>query len=377
VIARTRRPVRSERVGIGLALVAAVTSLLGCATAPPIRPVASAAPSEIEPIDPPLEGFYAKRLREGGIPVLGHASVSDEGLRAARDRLRRMLANAPKLRANLEAARHELHVVGLRQFTSDLPEHRDWRGRRIDAGELFDWHMIGGHIVGRFSSCTEATLLPIVGHRLFGDDTCMHELAHAVEALALGSALRDRIAEAYGRSIHGGRWKDRYASRNEHEWFAEITKHYFRRDGSALAFYDPYLARGREWLRGEDPEAFELVDALYAGRLDPGAPRGVRIPLGPAADEGRLKSHEARIRADLVILNRTAGTIRMVWLDYEGRRDPRRPFAEMPSAGPGGEIHQSSFASHPFVITDDAGRGLCTIVAGERDGMAEVTGECH
>ncbi len=58
-------------------------------------PVAAAAPSDVEVVAPPLRGFYGKRLRDGAIPILAHASVSDEALFAARDHLRRALGRAP------------------------------------------------------------------------------------------------------------------------------------------------------------------------------------------------------------------------------------------------------------------------------------------
>jgi hypothetical protein len=341
--------------------------------------VASASADErgpIEMVSPPLAGFFAKRTFEGKIPILGHASVSDEALLAARDRLHRMLAAAPKLRANLEAAHHELHVVGLRQFTSDLPEHRQGRGRRIDTGELFDWHMIGGHIEGRMSSYTEGTLLPIVGHRLFGDETCYHELAHAIEWLALDNRVRGRILDAYHRSLAAGHWKDQYAAKNQHEWFAEMTKLYFRPGGDALAFYDLRLSHGRDWLRGEDPEAFRLVDEIYGGRLDPGTPRTVALPLRPGRDELSLKSIESRIPVRFIIHNDMKTRIHVVWLDFQGRRDPRRPFAELPAADPGQEVEQFTWATHPWVVTDEDGRALCTFVLGADDGQARVAGPC-
>ncbi len=60
-----------------------------------VPPAPVAAPSEVERVAPPLRDFYGKRLREGGIPILAHASVSDEALFAARDHLRRALGRAP------------------------------------------------------------------------------------------------------------------------------------------------------------------------------------------------------------------------------------------------------------------------------------------
>lgn len=358
----TLRPILAACVLAGLA-----------ACAPPAAPPVVAAPvSEIEILSPPLRGFFGKRLREGGIPILAHASVSDEAFFAARERLQRVLEHAPLIRRNLEARGHELHLIGLRQFTSDLPEYRDQRGTRLENGDLFDWHMTGGHIVANLSSCTEGTLLPIVGHRYFGDEVCIHELGHAVELLALSGKLRARIEAAYHRSIESGRWKGKYAAKAENEWFAELTKHYFRPEGSALAFYDPRFSQARAWLRTEDPEGFQLVDDLYAGRIDPGVLQTRALVLGPASAEATMRSGGHEARADLAVHNGTAGEIRLVWIDHEGRRYPQLEG----SAPPGGTITTISWAGHAYVVTDAAGQGLCTFTVAADYSTADVTGPC-
>jgi hypothetical protein len=363
-------------------LLVASAILAGCATAPPPPPPArppapTPRPGEIEILSPPIEGFYGKRLADGAISILGHASVSDEAMRAARDRLDRMLAHAPRLRRNLEAAHHELHLVAMRQFTSDLPEHRGERGKHLETDELFDWHMIGGHLTGRFSSCTEATLLPIVGHRLFGEEVCVHELAHAIDRLALASRVRQRIHDAYRRSLDSGHWLGQYAARNEAEWFAEMTRYYFRPDGGELDFYNPDLARGRAWLHGEDAEAFQLVDDLYGDRVDPGTPRTLAVVLRPGAEEAASRSPRSSLPVLLTVRNRAAAPIHLVWIDFDGHRDTRRGLAEGQSAPPGGEILQATFAGHVFVVTDGDGKALCTVTAPDEDGAADVSGACR
>jgi hypothetical protein len=371
------RPTMASQNLVPLLAAPVLALLAACAPPPPPPPAAlrpPPQPAEIEILDPPLQGFYGKRLREGGIPILAHGSVSDEALQVARDHLRRMLEHAPALRRNLEARGHELHVIGLRQFTSDLPEYRSERGKRLDTGELFDWHMIGGHIVDNLSSCTEATLLPIVGHRLFGDDTCSHELGHAVDTLALGTAAHARVHAAYVRSMESGHWQGKYAAKNEREWFAELTKYYFRPEGDGLGHYFPHPVEGRTYLRREDPEGFQLVDDLYSGRLDPGALR--TLPLGPGRDEPTLRSPPSRSPTQLTVRNRTAADIRLVWIDFDGKRDTRVPFEQVPLAPPGRSVTKITFAGHVWAVTDAAGRALCTVTAAEEDGTADVTGPC-
>jgi hypothetical protein len=332
----------------------------------------------VEILAQPIDGFYGKRLLDGRIPILAHASVSDEGLLAARERLERLLAGAPKLRANLESSGYELHVSGLRQYTSELPEFRAYRGSRLEGlhqGQLFDWHMIGGHFSGSTSSCTEGTLLPIVGHRLYGYDVCLHELGHAIEWIALDDASRARIATAFKKSIGSGHWQDKYAASNEHEWFAEITMFYFR-SPLAAEFYELELSRGRDWLCGYDPDACALVRDLYGGKTDPGNITMVELRPRPGDEEATLRSQRTGRPTRMVIRNRINAPVRVIWIDFDGARDKRKTFDEQPLLVPGAERSILTFATHAWVVTDARGHALCTFVSPESNSRISITGAC-
>jgi hypothetical protein len=307
--------------------------------------------------------FYSQQAMSGRIPVRAHASVSAEGLTSARDHLDTVLRNAPRLRRNLETQGYELHVLGLRQFPSDLPEYAGRRGTKAGNGERFDWHMIGGHLSedsGRYSSCSEGTLLPIVGFRLYGDETCFHELAHAIDWFALSPEARARVVQAFRASIAAGHWKGAYAATNEHEWLAEISKYYFRRDRPDLAFYDPSLARGHDWLSAEDPDAFAFADALYNDRFDPGTPRTVTLKL---AGEDGLRSREALVPIRVVVRNETDAPLDVQWIDYDGKR------AKNVNVAPAhGETAVFTWRSHPFAVG-----ALGAFVAPDNDALVVVS----
>jgi hypothetical protein len=306
--------------------------------------------------------------------------VSERALGAARDRVELLLAGAPRLRRNLEAGHFELHVIGLEQFPSDLPEFAGKRGSRLGGGELFDWHMIGGHLSegeAHLASCSEGTLLPIVGFRLFGDETCIHELAHAIEWFALDASTRERIVTEYRASLDSERWKGMYAASNPHEWFAEVTKFYFRRDRDDLAFYDPQLARGHDWLCRYDERACRFVDDLYHDRLDPGVPKATVVAPAPGSSEGATRSGVGQVPVRVVVRNRGTARIHVIWIDFDGKRDPRLPFAEQHAAAPGEEVAEYTWATHVFVVTDDAERALCTFTAPDEDAVVDIAGECR
>jgi hypothetical protein len=194
--------------------------------------------------------------------------------------------------------------------------------------------------------------------------------------VALDPETRTRIYEAYNHSIEAGHWKGAYASKSQDEWFAELTKHYFTADSDALAFYDPNLGRGRQWLRRQDPKGFALVDDLFSGRLEPGTPRWDRVSIRPASDAATLRSPRSHAATLLRVTNRTAAPIRVVWIDFDGDWDKRKPIDRHRTVEPGATAHSSIRAGHAFVITDVAGRALCTVVSGESDSAVVIDDSC-
>jgi len=332
-----------------------------------------------EAAPPKPTGFYSQRVDSGAIPILGSAKVSRRGLEAARDRLETILHDAPRLRRNLEARGYELHVLALEEFPSDLPEYASKRGVVEANGQLFDWHMIGGHIsedARHFSSCTEGTLLPIVGFRLYGDETCFHELGHVIDWFALDAALRARVVAEFKESTSTGHWAGQYAATNEHEWFAEITKYYFRADREDLAFYDKTLAHGHEWLCGYDARACRFAADVYGDRIDPGTPKTTTLAPSAGSLEPTTRSVEGRVPVRVIVRNETSSPLRAIWLDYAGKRDARQVVKDERPIAHGADKALFTWATHAYVITTETGDALCTIVAPEEEAVVEITGTC-
>ena len=98
----------------------------------------SAEEERIVPIDPPEKGFFSKRLNYEGIPIKAHKDVADEALFQGRARLAMMLAKLPEVRRRLQEAGAELHVIGRKQVTSDLPEFRHMKGKPFDGEQTID-----------------------------------------------------------------------------------------------------------------------------------------------------------------------------------------------------------------------------------------------
>jgi alpha-glucosidase len=222
------------------------------------------ATDRIQPINPPEQDFYAKRLDYEGIPIKAAAVVADEALFAARDRLQRILKNLPTVRYNLKVAGAELHIIGKDQVTSDLPEFRNLKGKPFDGKLTVDQRTRG--LGGLLTSCGEENLLQLPGDRYAGRDICIHEFAHNIQDHGLSEEVRLKIREQFHRSLDKGLWKGAYAATNESEFFAELTMWYFGTHGD-LHMTGTKPANGPEGLQAYDPEAYALLDDIYSGRI--------------------------------------------------------------------------------------------------------------
>jgi Anthrax toxin lethal factor, N- and C-terminal domain len=222
--------------------------------------------SAIQLIYPPQQGFYAKSLDYKGIPIKAPSEVTNEALYAASARLAMLLSNQPVVLANLAAAGAELHIIGREQVTSDLPEHRHLKGKKLEEyhGLTVDERTRG--LGGLLTSCGEENLLKLEKDRYKGRDICVHEFAHNIRKHGIPRDIRRRFDEQYTRSLEKGFWQKSYAGSNPDEFFAELTMWYFGTHGD-LHMTGPKPENGREGLKKYDPEAFELLDEFYSGRM--------------------------------------------------------------------------------------------------------------
>ena len=227
---------------------------------------AAAAPTDkVLRIDPPEKGFFSKRLDYKGIPIKAHEVVSDEALFEAKRRLARMLDKIPVAAENLRDAGAELHIIGKDQVTSDLPEHQHLKGKPFDGNLTVDQRTRG--LGGLLTSCGEENLLKLPNDRYKGRDICLHEFAHNLHHHALGRDIGQMIERQYRASLAKGLWKPAYASTNVSEYFAELSMWYFGTFGDTKDL-NPKPAPGTEGLKAYDPEAFELLDRIYTGKLE-------------------------------------------------------------------------------------------------------------
>lgn len=264
---------RSSRIGL-ICMVFPFISL-GAEEAPTPGPPAAGKGPEIRLVSPPEKEFFSKVLDYHGIPIKSHQVVSDEALREAWKRLDMMLEHQPVVLANLVKAGASLHIIGRDQVTTDLPEWRHDKGKKLDEykGLTRDERTRG--MGGLLTSCGEENLLRLASDRYRGRDICVHEFAHSIRNSGMSRDVRQKFDEQWKRSLANDKWVGSYAGSNPDEFFAELTMWYFGTHGD-LTMKGPKPEDGREGLKAYDPEAYVLFDEFYTGRIKVGPAEGRR-----------------------------------------------------------------------------------------------------
>jgi hypothetical protein len=301
---------------------------------------------EIEHLDPPLRGFFSKRLVVHGTPILAHCVVDTAALDEAARRIDRLLNRAPGIVANLNALNVTLQIIGRDQAVTDLPQYRHMKGRPFEGHQTMDER--GRGYGGIECSCSEENLLSLPSDRYRDHrDICSHEFAHSIFGFGLTPEIRGRVEAQWRRAIDAGKWKGMYAATNADEYFAELTMWYVGSRGD-YGKLDPPPSPGARWLRSYDSEGYQLLDDVYSGRLAPGRITVTDLQPLPASAEGQIKSSSGPI-TQIIFENRTDKPIHLYWLDFKGAR------AERGTVAPGTTRCDCTYASHAWFVQYEDG----------------------
>jgi hypothetical protein len=328
------------------------------------QPLADNPDPTIPPIiilSPPQDDFYSKMIDYDGILIKAHKDVADEALREAYRRLSKQMGNQPNVHWNLKMAGSELHIIGRKQVTSDLPEYRRMKGRRFDGNLTVDERTRG--MGGLVASCGEENLLLLDQDRYRGRDICVHEFGHNIFGYGIPSSVRKLIEKQYHESLKNGHWKGDYAGTNPDEYFAELTMWYWGTRGE-LSMEGPKPEDGREGLKQYDPEAFALMDDFYSGRM--AVPKLDYADLPPLAPEKetQMRSDKSGERTSIRFVNKGNQPLQVFWLNAEGKREAS---GKLP---PYGKLWKRTQVGHVWLVADEGGKGLAIFVADAKRGVA-------
>ncbi|GGQ91073.1 hypothetical protein GCM10010280_43450 [Streptomyces pilosus] len=246
----------------------------------------------------------------------------------ARAQVARMLQD-PDVAARLLKGGSRVLVVPRREALTSLDAFRFLRGAVTGDGR--PWDDVRG-VGTRTAAVTEENLLgerTTVGTGMSaypdGYSTTLHEFAHTIHLHGLDPVDRQRITNTFRtttRAGEAGNWPDgplygydadgrrsapNYSSRNELEFFAQLSNVYLMANGGD----DPYTGlprnnAGPEWVRTRQPALYPLLRRLYGEgprpeprhprSVEPARPRGAR-PADVNPVEATDTENEALARA--------------------------------------------------------------------------------
>ena len=102
----------------------------------------------------------------------------------------------------------------------------------------------------------------------FGENVCVHELAHTIMNVGLSDADRQRIRTRFDRVKTTRRWQGDFALQNAEEFFAEMTQIYFCANPEIPVPLHTHGVNCELELRGYDPQTFQLLEDIYLHAAD-------------------------------------------------------------------------------------------------------------
>lgn len=212
----------------------------------------------------PADRMGSQRVSWHGMPILASADVSPFALAEAHAVLSRMAGHRPDIGRALAAGGVRLRIMGVRELTTDVPEHSD-----LEPRSYWDRRARGlGATRWRPAvSCGEENLLACEGDPYRTESILVHEFAHAIHEMALATldpTFDRRLRQAFDAALREGRWTGTYAASNPSEYWAEGSQSWFGANRQDDALHNH--ADTPEELRAHDPALAELLTEVYGPR---------------------------------------------------------------------------------------------------------------
>lgn len=257
--------------------------LLGCTSNLTQVPVSTPKPTEVIVVTPleneaqsncvvssvpeefSFDPFYEKYCDAGGIPIISSGKVDDLALEQAHEVVMNMLAPIPEVRQELISRSAYFGVIGKNERLTSLPEYAHMDSKYWDRRA----RGLGGAMDIKITTSAEENLLCLTWDRYYGESIAVHEFAHTISLIGLGTNFEALLAEftgLYESAIEQGLWLNTYAGSDIQEYWAEGVQSYFNANLKA----DPTdgvhnHVNTREELTEYDPGLYDFIARFFHG----------------------------------------------------------------------------------------------------------------
>ena len=213
---------------------------------------------------------HTKFISAGGFPIVAGPSVSDYALREAAFWVNQLLVARPDAKAAMIKSGTRLCIIGVNQFTCDLPEFAELgTGNDIDGVNPRDWwdaraRGTGGSESDPYCSVGEENILGYKGDPYAKESILIHEFAHSIHLRGMNAVdptFDARVKQAYRGALAAGLWKGKYAAVSHAEYFAEGVQSWF--DNNRENDHDHNHVNTRAELLAYDPKLAELCREVF------------------------------------------------------------------------------------------------------------------
>jgi hypothetical protein len=373
------------------------------------EPASVAPPSPAVVADFKLDAAYTKCVLVGDFPVVSTHRTEDRALLEAAWLIAHMLDAKSPILAAMAQQKVRFAIMAKDEFTTTIPEHatltpsRYWDKRARGLGASKERPAV---------TCGEENLLCLPGDPYSTENILIHEFSHAIHLMGLNLAdptFDKRLLRTYKTAMAAGLWKNKYASVNHAEYWAEGTQSWFdtNRENdhdhnhvntrAELKEYDPALAKLCEEIYGDSDWRYQRPEQRatvqhFAGWDFRNAPKfswpaelqqwtekelsnpdirpqGLNpVPWRPLAIDAKppASTDKAGGECSLIIANATGRELSMSWVDSKGSLVPhgtvRSKFVSI----------QHTYPGHVWLITEEDGTPLGYGIAQPGDGRVLV-----
>ena len=215
----------------------------------------------VPPAEMDLDPFYEKYVSASGYPIVASGAVDDHALLEAAYLVDLMLARRPDVREAMIESGSRLIVMGYQELTTDIPEYA-----HFDNPDYWDRRArgLGGSRTDPVCSCAEENVLAYPGDPYSTENILIHEFAHNIHLrgmVRVDETFDTRLKEAFDLAKAQGLWRNKYASTNKNEYFAEGVQSWF--DDNREPDHDHNHVNTRAELIDYDPRLAALCEEVF------------------------------------------------------------------------------------------------------------------